>query len=1083
MKTVLSMRSSRRKEALINLGLTMIGVSLLTSAARPAETDPPKDRQPIAIAEVKRAEPVDFEREVLPILKNNCLACHNQTKAKADLILETPQTILKGGESGPAVVPGKSVESLLLKLAAHQDKPAMPPRENKVAASNLTSEQLGLVKIWIDQGAKGEVRAAAPVDWQPLPDGLNPIYAVALSQDGQLAACARANHIFVYHVPSRQLVTRLSDPKVTNDTMAAHRDLIQSLSFNPDGTLLASGSYREVKLWRRPKDVKALQISSAHTNSAKVVAVSPDGKWLAMAGADNAIKLYGLPGGKEAKVLAGHEKPVTALRFSTNSSRLCSGSADKTIRLWNVGDASVVTATNTPSEVNAVAWVNDTQIASAHSDNVIRIWRTPETNLLALVKELKGHEGAVTALESIPQTANQLLSGSLDSSVRHWDLEKSEPLRVFKHEGAVLSVAVRPDGKRVASAGTNSARLWNAEDGKLIAELKGDRYAQETAAESERVVTVAVAEIAYRKSAVESAEKQNQTQTNRLAKAEEAFATADKAFNERKQALAAATDTKTTAEKSLADLNAQIKKATDDFTEADKAAKLAATEAKSAAEKATQTKLAADQAAQTKIETEKVASDAGLIAARTKAAASTNAVPPMAVEAEAVAAKARAFAESVAADANVKIKLAEEAKAAADKAIDAVAARSFAAGQLRVPYEQITNSGPQRLKEATDKLTSATNAFVAAEKEFKKSELTRSTTENELQLAKSAAKQAGDSLALAKTSLQIAEQDHKAREGALQAAKKAVTDSERPIRALAFSADNLALATAGDDQLVHTWSADTGAAFEVYRGHTGAVVTVAFTSPAQVISGEADGNLVIWNLNPAWTLERVLGTGEGTSPIIDRVMALRFSRDGQRLASGSGEPSRSGEIKIWQASDGKLLHDWKNVHSDSVLSLDFSPDDKYLASGAADKFARVIDLATGKIMKAFEGHTHHVLGVSWKRDGRSLATAGADNVVKVWDFATGERKKNIEGFNKEVASISFIGVTDQALTSSGDSQVRIVRENGESVRTFAGAADYMYSASATPDGKVVVAGGQDSILRIWNGGDGNVLATFPPPAR
>src|SRR5215207_7653919 len=225
-----------------------------TLAAIAAETEPPKDRQPIAIAEVKRADPVDFEREILPILKNNCLACHNQTKAKADLILETPQTILKGGESGPGVVPGKSAESLLLKLAAHQDKPTMPPRENKVAASNLTPEQLGLVKTWIDQGAKGEVRASGPVDWQPLPHGLNPIYAVALSQDGQLAACARANQIFVYHVPSRQLVTRLIDPKVTNDTMAAHRDLIQSLAFNPDGTLLASGSYREVKLWRRPKD-------------------------------------------------------------------------------------------------------------------------------------------------------------------------------------------------------------------------------------------------------------------------------------------------------------------------------------------------------------------------------------------------------------------------------------------------------------------------------------------------------------------------------------------------------------------------------------------------------------------------------------------------------------------------------------------------------------------------------------------------------------------------------------------------------------------------------------------------------------
>src|SRR6185503_12796174 len=232
---------------------------LLAPAAFAAEPDTAKDLQPISIAEAKRTDTVDFEREILPVLKNNCLACHNQTKAKADLILETPQTILKGGESGPAVVPGKSADSLILKAASHQEKPTMPPRENKVAASDLTPEQLGLLKLWIDQGAKGEVRATAPLAWQPVPDALNPIYAVALSQDGQLAACSRANHIFVYHVPSRQLLTRLIDSGVTNDVAAAHRDLVQSLAFNPEGTLLASGSYREVKLWRRPRNVQAFQ--------------------------------------------------------------------------------------------------------------------------------------------------------------------------------------------------------------------------------------------------------------------------------------------------------------------------------------------------------------------------------------------------------------------------------------------------------------------------------------------------------------------------------------------------------------------------------------------------------------------------------------------------------------------------------------------------------------------------------------------------------------------------------------------------------------------------------------------------------
>src|SRR6266550_2588430 len=54
-------------------------------------------RPPIPIADIKRTGSVDFEREILPILKNNCLACHNRTTTKGDLVLETPQTILKGG--------------------------------------------------------------------------------------------------------------------------------------------------------------------------------------------------------------------------------------------------------------------------------------------------------------------------------------------------------------------------------------------------------------------------------------------------------------------------------------------------------------------------------------------------------------------------------------------------------------------------------------------------------------------------------------------------------------------------------------------------------------------------------------------------------------------------------------------------------------------------------------------------------------------------------------------------------------------------------------------------------------------------
>src|SRR5207245_9071505 len=72
-----------------------------------AEDSPPPDaqRKPIDIAKIDRKTPVDFEKEILPILKNNCLACHNKTTTKAELILETPQDILTGGESGQVGVP------------------------------------------------------------------------------------------------------------------------------------------------------------------------------------------------------------------------------------------------------------------------------------------------------------------------------------------------------------------------------------------------------------------------------------------------------------------------------------------------------------------------------------------------------------------------------------------------------------------------------------------------------------------------------------------------------------------------------------------------------------------------------------------------------------------------------------------------------------------------------------------------------------------------------------------------------------------------------------------------------------------
>jgi WD40 repeat protein len=1082
----------------------------------------------LPVAELRRDMPVDFEKEILPALKNNCLACHNTTKAKGGLNLETPQLMLKGGDTGPAVAPGKSAESLVFKAAAHLDPELlMPPKDNKANASDLSPAQLALLKLWIDQGAKGEVRTAAPVNWLEKPPALDPIFAVALTKDGQFAACGRGNRIDVYHVPSSRLIARLADDQLAaaSLTHAAHRDLVNSLAFNPDGTLLASAGYREVKLWRRPRDVEKFSFEIA--NAARAFAISPDRKWLAAATDANDIHLHELPSGRLARTLPGHSNEVTSLKFSPDGARLCSGSSDKTLRVWSVGDGDLLASADTPSAINAVCWLADgKQVASAGADGMVRLHSRsrrreeaqtspqPDQSLLTsaatmeLVRELTGHTNAATALDVSPD-GRHLLSGGADGTVRLWKLEDGSVVRELTHDGALTSVAVRPDGKRFASAGTHGiAKLWNAEDGKLVAELKGDRYAYELAADTERALTVARQTTEFHEKALEAAHAEHTKQSNRVAVATATNTFTEKIFLEKERAFKEAQTARTAAGKALDDLLAEIKRVTEAFEHADRAARQAALTAKSAADKASQSQLAAERAVLSKADAERIAADTASLAAKTKAAvshadAAKETAQRIAEESAAVAEKSKAFADAVIADADMKTKLAAEAKAAAEKAIEEVAALSFAAGQLKPAYDKTLAEAPDKRNQATNTLESAAKSLAGAEQELKRAETRKSVTGHELELALAAAGRASNTVATTAATLEAAVAFQRQTDADLGRLKKAALAAEKPIRSLAFSPDGATLATMGDDGRVHTWSAESGAAFDVFpqsrAGVSPAPATISdgktvakpvgageapallsFLDARTVLASAGNQRLVAWDLNPAWAFERAIGSGNIDSPLADRVNAVRFSPDGQTLATGGGEPTRSGEIKLWNTADGKLLREFENVHSDAVLSLDFSPDSKYLASASADRFVRVIDLATGKVAKAFEGHTSYVLGVAWKSDSRTLASAGADNVIKVWNFVTGERKKNIDGAGKEVTALTFVGVTDQVAAASGDNQVRLVKENGEKVRTFEDCADFMNAVAATPDGAAIVAGGQDGVLRVWNGKDGKTIASLPP---
>lgn len=946
--------------------------------------------KPIPIAEIKRDAPVEFEKEVLPILKKHCVACHNSATKEGHLVLETPAAILKGGDSGPAVVAKKSAESLLLQAAAQESEPFMPPKDNKVNAKPLSSQELGILKLWIDQGATGSVAAkAAQVQWQSLPPGVNPIYAVAVSADGQFAACGRANQIFIYHVPSAQLVCRLTDPQILKGGIykqpgVAHLDIVQALAFSPDGYTLASGGYQEVKLWKRPTNVQKQKLAAS--GEVVALAVSADRKWLATGGSDNSIKLFDAATGKPVKDLAGHTATVTALKFSADGAKLYSGSADKTIRAWKTEDGSPAGQIEAPAPVAALTVVGDgTRIASGGGDNSIRLWKViAEAPGFTADKEITGHTMPVTSLETVATATPQIVSGSADASVRLWNADDGKMIRQMAHAGPVTSIAVRPDGLRIAAAGGNVARLFTLADGKQVAEMKGDYRAQAFAAQATKNNDAAKALVASRKTELAAAEKDIAPKTEATKKAMEALAAADKTLMEKAEA---------------------SKKATEAKTAADKASTDAAAEAKVAADKLVEAKAAADK--------EKDNKD---------------------------------LAEAV--------KVAEKASAeAADKA-----------------------------KKAVDAATAAAKPVMDAEKPFKDAESAKAAAQRVADEANTLLKKATDLVPATKTLIETAEAAQKKAEEAQAAATKASTDSEQPIRTVAFSPDSYQLATAGDDKLVHTWNSNDGVADEVFAAHSAPIVTLAYTADRSIASGSADKSAIVWDASPEWTLERTIG-GMESGVFIDRIISLDFSPDGKLLATGGGEPSRSGELKLWNVADGKLAREIPDAHSDTVFGIDFSADGKLLASSAADKFVKVFDVDSGKFIRSFEGHTHHVLGVSWQAGGKSLASCGADNVVKVWNYETGEQARTIQGYGKQVTSIAFVGDSQNAITSSGDKSVKLVRaDNGQNVRTYAGGTDFMNSSAATPNGKIVVGGGQDSVLWIWNGDNGQVIKSLPAPA-
>ena len=314
----------------------------------------------------------------------------------------------------------------------------------------------------------------------------------------------------------------------------------------------------------------------------------------------------------------------------------------------------------------------------------------------------------------------------------------------------------------------------------------------------------------------------------------------------------------------------------------------------------------------------------------------------------------------------------------------------------------------------------------------------------------------------------------------------------KPVRAVAISPDETVVAASRGNQ-VHLFDAKTGEfkstltdpALKTADGkpastaHITLVDAMAFSPDGKTLATGSFREVAFWDVATSKVTNRL-------TDFADRVVALDYSADGKYLATGGGVPTEDGEIKIFDAKTLAPVADivGKDGHSDTVFGVRFSPDGKHLATSAADKFMKVYAVPSGDFVKSFEGHTHHVMDVGWTPDGKQLVTAGADDLVKVWDFETGEKVRDIKGHSKQVTRLVFVGGSKPLfVTASGDASVRLWdASNGRAMRTFGGAGDFVYAVASTPEGKVVAAGGEDGVVRLYNGTDGKVIKEMLPPS-
>uniref|UniRef100_UPI000563F62C nSTAND1 domain-containing NTPase n=1 Tax=Planktothrix agardhii TaxID=1160 RepID=UPI000563F62C len=228
----------------------------------------------------------------------------------------------------------------------------------------------------------------------------------------------------------------------------------------------------ELALLNTVPRVAAQNTLGGHAQGVNGVSFSPDGKFLATGSADRTVKLWDISTGKEIKTLSGHINSVNGVSFSPDGKLLATGSGDRTVKLWNTTTWEEIKTLTGRSSVHAVSFSPDSKrLATGSGDNTVKLW---DATTGKEIKTLRGHTDGVYAVSFSPN-GKFLATGSLDTTVKLWNTTTWEEIKTLTgHTNSVWGVSFSPDSKLLATGSAdNTVKLWDANTGKKIKTLSG----------------------------------------------------------------------------------------------------------------------------------------------------------------------------------------------------------------------------------------------------------------------------------------------------------------------------------------------------------------------------------------------------------------------------------------------------------------------------------------------------------------------------------------------------------------------------------------------------------------------------------